>query len=189
MFATRSLRTFRPTARMMRPIPVSRRFPCASFDRLRQDANPACVEGGAGWYVKPLGNGNTIDDFQCVGVGRIWRLTGTSRFTAHTVSQRLRHQAKQVPAELWPLGEPPRRRPLPFYCHCTHLKHSCRRWLRRRGCRLLAHPPLVYRQDHPSQEAKPRRRCPRRRSPRRGPQIRKGNCVLIVGGGGRLPVL
>jgi hypothetical protein len=65
--------------------------------------------------VKPLGEGNAMEDSQCVGVGRIWRLTGTSRFTAHTVSQRLRHNAKQVPAELWPLGEPPRMRPLSFY--------------------------------------------------------------------------
>lgn len=71
--------------------------------------------------MKPLSNGNTIEDYHCVGFGRIWRLTGTPRFTAHTVSQRIRHNVKQVPPELWPLGEPPRMRPLSLYSPlCLH---------------------------------------------------------------------
>ena len=52
MFATRSLRMFRPTARMMRPIPVS--GCCASFVSIASELTFGSVEGGAGWYVTPL---------------------------------------------------------------------------------------------------------------------------------------
>lgn len=84
---------------------------------------------------------------------------------AHTVSQRLR-RLKNIPAELWPLGAYRTRSMLLLLLLLLNnvkrltLRSRCRRWFRCLRRRLLVHPPLLHRQDHPSQASEPcRRRC------------------------------
>jgi hypothetical protein len=56
MYATRALRMFRPTARMMRPIPVSNSL--APVYSIAPELTRTVIEGGAIRYVKPCIDGN-----------------------------------------------------------------------------------------------------------------------------------
>ncbi|KAK1245296.1 hypothetical protein MKX08_004925 [Trichoderma sp. CBMAI-0020] len=95
MRPTLALRAFRPTARMMRPIPVSAAVLDEPVKKIRDPANLLAVtEGGPGRYVTP------IDARRALRQPRRSVLTILSQ--GHTVSQRLR-KLKQMPAELYPL--------------------------------------------------------------------------------------
>jgi hypothetical protein len=96
MRPTLALRAFRPTARMMRPIPVSAAvLRDEPVKKIRDPANLlAVIEGGPGRYVTP------IDARRALRQPRRSLLTISSQ--GHTVSQRLR-KLKQMPAELYPL--------------------------------------------------------------------------------------